>query len=82
MSVQAEISEENDRNLIGTETEVLVEGTSKRDPLVLTGRSPKNQTVHAQIPKGKTIEELQGTIIPVQIEQARAWYLRGKVLSC
>lgn len=62
--------------------DVLVEGTSKRDPLVLTGRSPKNQTVHAQIPQGKTIEELQGTIIPVQIEQARAWYLRGKVLSC
>ncbi len=60
---------------------VLVEGVSKRDASVLTGRSPKNQTVHAPIPEGKTIEELQGTIIDVHIEQARAWYLRGKVVS-
>ena len=60
--------------------QVLVEGASKRDKAVLTGRSQKNQTVHAPIPQGATIEELQGTIVPVQIEQARAWYLRGKVL--
>ena len=60
--------------------QVLVEGASKRDKTVLTGRSQKNQTVHAPTPQGTTIEELQGTIVPVQIEQARAWYLRGKVL--
>ena len=59
---------------------VLVEGTSKRDNTILTGRSPKNQTVHAPIPEGLSINDLQGTIVPVQIEQARAWYLRGKVL--
>ena len=59
---------------------ILVEGVSKRDPNVLMGRSEKNQTVHAPIPQGITIEQLQGTIIPVQIEQARAWYLRGRVL--
>ena len=59
---------------------VLVEGVSKRDPNVLMGRSEKNQTVHAPIPQGTTIEQLQGSIIPVQIEQARAWYLRGRVL--
>ena len=59
---------------------VLVEGVSKRDPHVFMGRSAKNQTVHAPIPQGTTIEQLQGTIIPVQIEQARAWYLRGRVL--
>ena len=59
---------------------VLIEGTSKRDNTILTGRSPKNQTVHAPIPEGLSINDLQGTIVPVQIEQARAWYLRGKVL--
>ena len=59
---------------------VLVEGTSKRDNTILTGRSPKNQTVHAPIPEGLSINDLQGTTVPVQIEQARAWYLRGKVL--
>ena len=51
---------------------VLVEGVPKRDPNVLMGRSEKNQTVHAPIPQGITIEQLQGTIIPVQIEQTRA----------
>jgi tRNA-2-methylthio-N6-dimethylallyladenosine synthase len=59
---------------------VLVEGVSKRDPGVLTGRSPKNQTVHAPIPENCSIESLQGTIVNVHIEQARAWYLRGKVV--
>ena len=59
---------------------VLVEGASKRDEHILTGRSEKNQTVHAPIPKGTSLEELKGTIVPVQIEQARAWYLRGRVL--
>ena len=39
MSVQAEISEENDRNLIGTETEVLVEElVDNGDGLVAKGR--------------------------------------------
>ena len=40
MSVQAEISEENDRNLIGTETEVLVEElVDNGDGLVAKGRA-------------------------------------------
>lgn len=59
---------------------VLVEGCSKRKNDILTGHSPKNQTVHAPIPEGCSIDQLKGTIIPIQIEQARAWYLRGKVL--
>ena len=60
---------------------VLVEGTSKRDDSVLTGRSPKNQTVHAKIPEDKTIEDLQGTCVDVKVTEARAWYLRGEVCS-
>lgn len=58
---------------------ILVEGTSKRDTQVLVGHSPKNQTVHAPIPAGVAIEDLQGTIIDVFIDEARAWYLRGHV---
>ena len=60
---------------------VLVEGVSKRDPNVLAGRSPKNQTVHAPIPQGARIEDLEGSIVDVHITQARAWYLKGDVLS-
>ncbi len=63
-----------------TTVKVLVEGVSKRDPNVLTGRSPKNQTVHAPIPDGSSIEDLQGTIVDVHINQARAWYLKGDVV--
>ncbi len=60
---------------------VLVEGVSKRDPNVLMGRSPKNQTVHAPIPAGRSIDELQGSILDVRVTQARAWYLKGDVVS-
>lgn len=65
----------------GAVVNVLVEGTSKRDANVLTGRSAKNQTVHAPIPAGMSIEDLQGTFVNVRMEQARAWYLRGQVIS-
>ena len=45
------------------------------------GRSPKNQTVHAPIPKGVSIDDLQGTFVNVRVDVARAWYLRGQVIS-
>ena len=66
---------------LDTTVKVLVEGVSKRDPNVLAGRSPKNQTVHAPIPQGACIEDLEGSIVDVRITQARAWYLKGDVLS-
>lgn len=66
---------------LDTTVKVLVEGVSKRDLNVLAGRSPKNQTVHAPIPQGACIEDLEGSIVDVHITQARAWYLKGDVLS-
>lgn len=66
---------------LDTTVKVLVEGVSKRDPNFLAGRSPKNQTVHAPIPQGACIEDLEGSIVDVHITQARAWYLKGDVLS-
>ena len=64
---------------LGSTVEVLVEGRSKRDANLLSGKSPKNQTVHAPIPAGTSIEALAGTIVPVEIEEARTWYLRGHI---
>lgn len=58
---------------------VLVEGFSKRDPSLLVGKSPKNQTVHAPIPAGVSIEALTGSIIDVKIDEAKTWYLKGEV---
>ena len=61
----------------GTTVDVLVEGASKRNPSLLTGRSPKNQTVHAPIPAGMSVAQLEGRILPVRIDDAKTWYLQG-----
>ncbi len=60
---------------------VLFESTSKRDVHLVTGHSPKNQTVHAPIPEGHCASEYIGRILPVHVTQARTWYLRGDLLQ-
>ena len=64
----------------GKTVEVLVEGLSKRDQRFISGKSPKNQTVHAPLPEGMRIEDLEGTIVPVKVDEARTWYLRGELI--
>lgn len=78
--VQENAFEQNQR-FVGRELSVLVEGASKRDDHVLTGHSPHNVTVHAPLPEGMDIDDLVGRIVPVRIDQARAWYLSGEVLD-
>lgn len=63
---------------LGTTVPVLVEGASKRDAALLTGKSPKNQTVHMPFPDGTALSDVVGTIVPVKIEEARTWYLKGR----
>ena len=58
---------------------VLFEGTSRKEPGVMTGRSPENITVHVPLPQGAGAGELAGKILDVHIEQARTWYLRGSL---
>ena len=60
---------------------VLVEGVSKRSKDVLVGHSEKNQTVHFALPQGRQIDEYVGKIVDVHVEQARTWYLRGKLIG-
>lgn len=78
--VQQKAWEANQAEL-GAVVPVLIEGTSKRDELVMAGKSPKNQTVHGPIPKGSAIEQIIGTIVPMRIEEARTWYLSGTVVD-
>ena len=66
---------------LGETLPVLVEGCSKRDETMLTGRSPRNQTVHAKIPEGHDIERLRGTVVDVHVEDALTWYLRGSLVG-
>jgi len=60
---------------------VLVEGTSKRDRSILSGRSPKNKTVHATIPAGWNIEDMKGKTFDVRVDEARTWYLFGQLVD-
>ncbi len=78
--VQRKAFEANQRER-GEVIDVLVEGVSKRDSLVLAGKSPKNQTVHAPVPAGVRAEDLVGTIVPMHIDEARTWYLSGTVVD-
>ena len=64
----------------GHVVDVLIEGASKKDSRIATGHSPENIHVHAPIPEGAVLEDLVGRIVPVKIEEARTWYLRGTMV--
>lgn len=66
---------------LGRRVEVLVEGASKRDASVLVGHSPKNQTVHFPLPEGKQAADLLGSLVDVDVDEARTWYLRGPMVG-
>ncbi len=77
--VQQRAYDANQRDL-NTEVEVLVEGASKRDASLLSGRTPKNQTVHAPLPAGLSGDELAGSLVKVHIDTAKTWYLSGTIV--
>ena len=64
----------------GHVVDVLIEGASKKDSRIATAHSPENINVHAPIPEGAVLEDLVGRIVPVKIEEARTWYLRGTMV--
>ena len=76
--VQQSAWQQNQREL-ATVAPVLFEGSSKRDAAMLSGRSPKNTTVHVPLPAGAAVGDFTGRILPVRIESARTWYLRGEL---
>ena len=65
--------EENNKKYIGTIQKVLVEGTSKNNKDMLTGRTDSNKVV---IFEGN--EDLINKIIDLEIVSEHMWYLRGK----
>ncbi|PKQ17309.1 MAG: tRNA (N6-isopentenyl adenosine(37)-C2)-methylthiotransferase MiaB [Actinobacteria bacterium HGW-Actinobacteria-7] len=69
----------NNRRLVGTVTEVLFEGPSKRDPLILTGRTPGNKVAHVPVPPGRCADDFAGRILPVIIEEAQTWFLSARL---
>ncbi|MBQ6395854.1 MAG: radical SAM protein, partial [Atopobiaceae bacterium] len=73
----AELAYKANQPFLGTTVEALVEGASKRDPEVMVGHSPRNQTVHFSLPAGTRPEDLVGKMVDVKVEEARTWYLKG-----
>ena len=65
--------EENNQKYVGTVQKVLVEGTSKNNENMLTGRTDSNKVV---IFEGK--KDLIGKIIDLNIASEHMWYLKGK----
>ncbi len=71
--VQQRISMEENEHLVGSFREVLVEGPSKSNPELQTGRTRTNKLVHFPGP-----EHLTGKLIQLRITEARTWNLFGE----
>ena len=70
--VESQIAE-NNQKYIGTIQKVLVEGPSKNNPDLLTGRTDSNKVVIFEGSK-----ELIDTIIDLKIISEHMWYLKGE----
>ena len=66
--------EENNKKYVGTIQKVIVEGTSKNNEEMLTGRTDSNKVV---VFEGK--EDLIGTVQNLEIISEHMWYLKGNL---
>lgn len=67
---------ENNQKYVGTIQKVLVEGPSKNNQELLTGRTDSNKVV---IFEGET--KLKNEIIKLKIISEHIWYLRGEKID-
>ena len=72
--VESQIAE-NNKKYVGTTQKVLVEGTSKNNENMLTGRTDSNKVVIFEGSK-----ELIDTIIDLKIISEHMWYLKGQII--
>lgn len=75
MEVQNRISREINDELKGEIVEILVEGISRQEDLMFTGRTRTNKIVNF---KGK--KELPGELVKVRITETRTWSLLGEII--
>lgn len=76
MEEQNAISRAINERLAGAQLEVMVEGASKNDPTVWSGRTRTNKIV--LFPHGT---EAEGDFVQVKINQPQTWLLKGEVVS-
>lgn len=70
---QTDISQEINKQLLGTRQELIVEGKSKTDSKYFSGRTRTNKIVHFLAG-----EASKGSVVTVEIIEAKAWTLQGK----
>lgn len=56
---------------------VLVEGTSKRNDTMLTGRTHQNKTIHFPLPEGTGAVDWIGKTVSALVTETQTWYLTG-----
>ena len=67
--------QENNQKYVGTKQKILVEGVSKNNPNMLTGRTDSNKVV---IFDGN--EEMINKMIELKIVSEHMWYLKGEII--
>ena len=72
-SLAEKIIEEGNKKYVGTVQKVLVEGKSKTNDKIYTGRTETNKVVNFE---GN--DNLVGKVIPLKIVSEHMWYLKGK----
>ena len=76
--VQSSALARNER-LVGSTQEVLIEGASKRDKNMMTGRTFGAKVIHVPLPEDKDIEDFAGRIVSARVTQASNWFLLGEL---
>lgn len=75
--VQAKITQEIYESYIGKEVEILVEGPSKKNPQLLSGRTTTNVIVNFSAPR----LDLKGNLVKVRITEAGKHSLKGEYIE-
>ncbi len=76
ISVQQDISQQKNLHLQGETVEVLVEGVSKNNEEMMTGRTRTDKVVH--FPGDKN---LIGKLVDIEINKAHSWTLHGEMVA-
>ena len=76
VALQNRISLEKNQELIGKNIEVFVEGVSKKNDDVLTGRSRTNKVINFAGPK-----ELVHAEAVIHVKEAYTWYVSGELIE-
>ncbi len=74
--LMASICREKNEQLIGQSIEVLIEGESKNNPDVLSGRTRTNKLVHLEGPK-----EWIGQFVQARVTDAQTWYIKAEPIG-